>query len=91
MGGSLIGAAMQAFILPRWGWTGAMYLGGALSLVVMPIVWPWLPESPRFLVRRNSTDPRLARFITKVDPTIEPGTPMHVADCASARGGGAIA
>src|SRR3954466_14308729 len=61
MGGSLIGAAMQAFILPRWGWTGAMYLGGALSLVVMPIVWPWLPESPRFLVRRNSTDPRLAR------------------------------
>ena len=79
MGGSLIGAAMQAFILPRWGWTGAMYLGGALSLVVMPIVWPWLPESPRFLVRRNSTDPRLARFITKIDPSIQPGTPMHVA------------
>jgi MFS family permease len=88
MGGSLIGAAMQAFILPHYGWTGAMFLGAALSIVVMPIVWPWLPESPRFLVRRNNADPRLARFISKVDPTIAPGTPMHVASAPQLAAGG---
>jgi AAHS family 4-hydroxybenzoate transporter-like MFS transporter len=31
------------------------------------------------MVRRNSSDPRLARFITKLDPSIQPGTPLYVA------------
>jgi MFS transporter, AAHS family, 4-hydroxybenzoate transporter len=49
-GGTLIGAAMQAFILPRYGWTGALFLGCALSVFILPIVLLWLPESPRFMV-----------------------------------------
>ena len=88
MGGSLIGAAMQAFILPRYGWTGALYLGAALSVFIMPFVLPWLPESPRFLVRRNSRDPRLARFMAKLDPTIDPAAPMYVASSPQLAAGG---
>ena len=57
-GGTLIGAAMQAVILPRYGWSGALFLGAALSAVILPIVLPWLPESPRFMVHRNPGDPR---------------------------------
>src|SRR6185295_18288660 len=79
MGGSLIGAAMQAFILPRYGWTGALFLGAALSVVIVPIAWPWLPESPRFLVRRNSADPRLRAFIAQLNPTLDPTAPLYVA------------
>jgi AAHS family 4-hydroxybenzoate transporter-like MFS transporter len=85
MGGSLIGAAMQAFILPQYGWTGALFLAAALSVVVLPIVWPGLPESPRFMVRRNRADPRLARFIAKVDPTIDPTAPLYAASVSQHR------
>ena len=88
MGGSLIGAAMQAFILPRYGWTGALYLGAALSVVIMPVVLPWLPESPRFMVRRNSQDPRLARFMAKLDPTIDPTASQFVASGSQLAAGG---
>jgi AAHS family 4-hydroxybenzoate transporter-like MFS transporter len=78
-GGTLIGAAMQAFILPRYGWTGALFLGAALSAVILPIVLPWLPESPRFMVRRNRADPRLPRLMAQLAPTLDPATPLYAA------------
>jgi AAHS family 4-hydroxybenzoate transporter-like MFS transporter len=78
-GGTLIGAAMQAFILPRYGWTGALFLGCGLSAVILPVVLPWLPESPRFMVRRNSADPRLPRLLEQLDPTLDPATPLYAA------------
>lgn len=81
-GGTLIGAAMQAFILPRYGWPGALYLGGALSLIILPIALPWLPESLRFLVRRNSADPRLPRLLAQLNPTLDATTPVY-ARCVS--------
>jgi MFS transporter, AAHS family, 4-hydroxybenzoate transporter len=87
-GGTLIGAAMQAFILPRYGWPGALFLGCALSAVIMPIVLPWLPESPRFMVRRNSADPRLPRFIAKLEPTLDPATPLYAATAPRLVAGG---
>jgi MFS transporter, AAHS family, 4-hydroxybenzoate transporter len=78
-GGTLIGAAMQAFILPRYGWSGALLLGCALSAVIMPVVLPWLPESPRFMVRRDSADPRLPRLIAQLAPELDPATPLYAA------------
>jgi MFS transporter, AAHS family, 4-hydroxybenzoate transporter len=78
-GGTLIGAAMQAFILPRYGWPGALFLGCALSAAIMPVVLPWLPESPRFMVRRNNADPRLRPLIAELDPTLDPATPLYAA------------
>lgn len=87
-GGTLIGAAMQAFILPRYGWSGALFLGCALSAVILPIVVPWLPESPRFMVRRNSADPRLPRLLQQLDPKLDPTTPVYVATAPQRASGG---
>lgn len=70
MGGSLIGAAMQAFILEPHGWHGGVFLGGVLPLMIVPVVWMALPESPRFLVRRNADDPRLPDLLAKFDPAL---------------------
>ena len=78
-GGTLIGAAMQAFILPRYGWTGAMFLGCGLSAFILPFVIPWLPESPGFMVRRNSADPRLPRLVARVGSNDRPTTPVYAA------------
>jgi len=86
-GGTLIGAAMQAFILPRYGWTGALFLGGALSLAIMPIALPWLPESPRFMVRRNRADPRLPRLIAQLNPALDPATPVYAASASQVAAG----
>lgn len=88
MGGALIGSAMQAFILPRFGWTGALFLGAALSAVIVPIALPWLPESLRFMVRRNSRDPRLPRFIAQLDPTLDPATPLYASSGRELPSGG---
>jgi MFS transporter, AAHS family, 4-hydroxybenzoate transporter len=87
-GGTLIGAAMQAFILPRYGWTGALFLGAALSAVILPIVLPWLPESPRFMVRRNTADPRLPRLMAQLAPTLDPTTPLYAASSPQLAAGG---
>lgn len=90
-GGTLIGAAMQAFILPRYGWVGALFLGAALSAVIVPVVLFWLPESPRFMVRRNSVDPRLPRLLAQLDPTLDPGTPLYTATACRVAPGGRVA
>jgi len=87
-GGTLIGAAMQAFILPRYGWSGALFLGCGLSAFILPIVLPWLPESPRFMVRRNSADPRLPRLIRELDPTLDPAIPVYAAAAPQLAAGG---
>ncbi len=89
-GGTLIGAAMQAFILPRYGWVGALFLGAALSAVIVPVVLLWLPESPRFMVRRNSADPRLPRLLAQLDPTLDPGTPLYTATACRVAPGGRV-
>lgn len=86
-GGTLIGAGMQAFILPRYGWAGALFLGCALSALILPIVLPWLPESPRFMVRRNSADPRLPHLLAQLNPTIDPTTPLYAATAPRLAGG----
>jgi len=57
MGGALIGAVMQAFILQPYGWHGALILGGALPLAVIPAALLWLPESPHFKAGNATADP----------------------------------
>lgn len=89
MGGSLIGAAMQAFVLVPYGWVGAVVLGGLLPLVALPLVLVALPESVRFVARRNAADPRLAAMLAAYGITGDPvepagAAPMTIAAPASA-------
>src|SRR3569833_303048 len=89
-GGTLIGAAMQAFILPRYGWEGALFLGAALSAAIVPVVLFWMPESPRFMVRRNNADPRLPRLLAQLDPTSDPRTPLTTSTACQVPQGGRV-
>jgi len=89
-GGTLIGAAMQAFILPRYGWEGALFLGAALSAAIVPVVLFWMPESPRFMVRRNNADPRLPRLLAQLDPTLDPRTPLTTSTACQIPPGGRV-
>ena len=69
-GGSFIGASVLAFVLGPFGWQGAFYLGAILPLVLIPLLYVFLPESIRFRATRNDRDPRIASALTKLDPTL---------------------
>jgi putative MFS transporter len=41
---------------PEWSWRAACILGGILPLVILPVIMIWVPESPRFLLRKAQRD-----------------------------------
>ncbi len=70
-GGSFITALVLAFVLKPFGWQGGFYLGGALALLMVPVVLVALPESIRFLVSRNPGDPKIGENLRKIDPSLK--------------------
>jgi len=68
MGGAMLGALMQAFVLEDYGWRGALWIGAALPLVMLPIMFLFLPESLRFLVSRRRGDARIERLVRTMQP-----------------------
>jgi AAHS family 4-hydroxybenzoate transporter-like MFS transporter len=70
-GGSFVTAFVLAFMLKPFGWQGGFYLGGALALLMVPVVLVALPESIRFLVSRNPGDPKIGENLRKIDPSLE--------------------
>lgn len=80
--GSAAGAAM-ALLVPDYGWQAAFWIGGAMPLLVAPVIWLWLPESLAFRVNRDPRDPAIARTIRRIDPaTALTGEEQFVVDAA---------
>src|SRR5437773_4379102 len=69
-GGFLCGQA-AGLLLPTLGWPSVFMLGGIVPLLMLPILWVWLPESPRFLAARANLSPRDAALLRRLD--IAPG------------------
>jgi len=68
MPGALLGSAMQAFLLEPYGWHVAFWIGTAMPLLLLPMIYFLLPESPKFLVARNPDDPRLQAIVVALMP-----------------------
>jgi len=64
--GGMVGGLLAAWVLPRFGWRGLYAIGGALPLLFAVIMWGFLAESPRFLARRPSRWPQLARLLSRM-------------------------
>ncbi|MEZ5709967.1 MAG: MFS transporter [Blastomonas sp.] len=71
MPGALLGSAMQAFLLEPFGWHIAFWIGTAMPLLLLPFVYFYLPESPKFLASRNPDDPKLKAIIAELMPAGE--------------------
>ncbi len=56
-GGFLCGQ-LAAVLLPAFGWPSIYLVGGIVPLAILPILWVWLPESPRFLLSRDNLSAR---------------------------------
>jgi len=51
--GATLGGALAAYAIPRYGWRSAFAIGGAMSLLLLPLAWRRLPESLDFLLARR--------------------------------------
>jgi AAHS family 4-hydroxybenzoate transporter-like MFS transporter len=75
LGASLAGLVGPTFI--AWhSWEAAFWAGGIALLLLVPVLYVYLPESCRYLVTREAADPRIGETLRKVDPglTFAPGT-----------------
>jgi AAHS family 4-hydroxybenzoate transporter-like MFS transporter len=68
MPGALLGSAMQAFLLEPYGWHVAFWIGTTMPLLLLPIIYFLLPESPKFLAARDPDDPRLQAIVVALMP-----------------------
>lgn len=66
--GSSLGGLATAYLIEHLGWRGVLVLGGALPIVLVPILALLLPESVRYLATRNGMQVRIATILARIDP-----------------------
>jgi AAHS family 4-hydroxybenzoate transporter-like MFS transporter len=72
--GGVFAGAVNAYFL-RYGWQTVFYLGGAIPILLSPVLILALPESLNYLVSRKTSGAEIARILKK----LAPGIP-HAAD-----------
>ncbi len=72
LGGFLCGQLAGA-LLPRFGWPSVFLVGGIVPLLMVAALAIWLPESPRFLVRKPELSPREAALLRRLNITAGQG------------------
>ncbi|WP_211460821.1 MFS transporter [Collimonas silvisoli] len=65
LGGMLAGLFSSA-VLPLYGWRGLFFIGGALPLGLVVLLFFTLPESPRYLARRRHRWPELSQLLGRM-------------------------
>ena len=68
--GGFLGGQLIAQLLPVYGWTVIFHVGGALPLLLFPVLLIWMPESPRFLLAQNRRSTQALRIFAAlgIDP-----------------------
>ncbi|MGN5351111.1 MFS transporter [Ralstonia sp. L16] len=72
--GGMVAGLFAGHVLPLYGWRGLFWIGGALPLVLGFVLVAALPESPRFLARRQSHWPQLAHLLSKMGRDVPANT-----------------
>ena len=80
-GGFLCGQ-LAAVLLPSFGWPSIYIVGGIVPLAILPILWIWLPESPRFLLTKGNLSARQTGLLHKLG--VAPGQSGGPIDIARA-------
>jgi AAHS family 4-hydroxybenzoate transporter-like MFS transporter len=63
--GGMIGAAVAQWLIPAYGWRACFIVGGALGVVLAGVLAIGLPESLRFLLRREGSSPAVTRLLER--------------------------
>ena len=65
--GAVLGGAVSAKLIPAFGWASVFYLGGALPLLLFPLVLLGVPESIRLLASWGGNSRDIARVLGRID------------------------
>ncbi len=71
--GGLLGGVLAGTLLPTYGWTAIFYVASALGLVLLPVVWLYLPEpiAPMIARPKDNTLARVNAYLQRCGrPTI---------------------
>jgi AAHS family 4-hydroxybenzoate transporter-like MFS transporter len=68
--GAALGGFVAAWMIGAFGWRSVFLVGGAVPLAIAAVMMTSLPESLQFLAVRRTNPKALARWLTKLDPTI---------------------
>jgi MFS transporter, AAHS family, 4-hydroxybenzoate transporter len=66
--GPAIGGLVASDLVQRSGWASLFLVGGAVPLLLLPLLWLFLPESSRFLIARGAPAARVAATLKRVFP-----------------------
>ncbi len=72
--------ALTSSMLETRQWRLLYLIGGVCSLAMLPALAAWLPESIKFLVLRNGSDPRARALVSKLAPkaALNDGAPLVI-------------
>ncbi|MET3234155.1 UNVERIFIED_ORG: AAHS family 4-hydroxybenzoate transporter-like MFS transporter [Burkholderia sp. 1263] len=63
--GSAFGGVVASQVISRYGWHAMLVVGGAVPIVLIPLLWRWLPESMRFVALRRADDQLQLRSLAR--------------------------
>ncbi len=66
--GAAVGGWIAYALIPRFGWQSVFIVGGALPLLLVPVLAWRLPESIRFLALRHQAGSAMAALLGQIDP-----------------------
>lgn len=97
--GSMLGGVLVSQVLPLYGWRAMFLVGGVVPLLLVPLAWAGLVESPRYLALHGALD-ALAELLRRIDPgadlpagtavVLDEPPPAHHGLAALFRGGMAL-
>jgi AAHS family benzoate transporter-like MFS transporter len=65
--GGMLAAGLAIIMLGQFGWRSLFFVG-AFPLLLLPLMYKTLPESPRFLLNKNESN-KIGKILTRVNPT----------------------
>lgn len=68
--GAVLGGLVGAVLLPRWGWSSVLYVGGILPFLVALILIRVLPESVRFLSMSGAGPEKIRAILARISPEL---------------------
>lgn len=69
--GAAIGGLLAAALIPAFGWRAVFLVGGAVPLLMVPLLVLRLPESVRFLALTGRANDSVAQLLARIAPSIQ--------------------
>jgi len=69
--GSAVAGLAASKVVAAYGWQGLLILGGALPILLVPVLGAVLTDSPRYLALRHAAPERIAAILRRIAPEMD--------------------